>query len=316
MGRLDRASAAIANALRILPSCGEPGFQSPGTLASGLSVILRARLSPIERLTLASAACLALDHEELDTLMTAAQHHRAPFARGGWHPRGYPETGRNRAMTTSETQAAVAEFNDYFGLCPDCHAAPSYRNVNRTHVAHCEKCRVKWIIGANLFSCWRGESEADWKANANFLADFREVEPYFTSDDGVAAHDRKHRDLIGEGIQIVCGNGGFFVVAVPGKFADIGGDPVDVIYGPLETREAADCARTDVILNIEDAGHYYGPSEVPSEHWNAHGRVLLFLRDREGKTPKELALELMQMTPWGPQARPQPGNNMDMEIPF
>ena len=215
-------------------------------------------------------------------------------------------------MATDTTPAKET----YFGLCPDCHAEPAIRNVNRTHVAHCEKCRVKWIIGANLFSSWRDETEADWKDSASLLSGFREVQPYFASDDGFAAHDKKRRDLTEEGIQIVRGNGGFFVVSVVGKFADMGGDPVDVIYGPLETREAADCARTEVILNIEDAGHYYGPSEVPSEHWNAHGRLLLFLRDREGKTPEELALELMQMAPWGPQAQPQPGNYMHDECPF
>ena len=94
------------------------------------------------------------------------------------------------------------------------------------------------------------------------------------------------------------------------------GIPLGKVKGLPQPREGADCARTDVNLNIEAAGHYYGPAEVPSEHWNAQGRLLLFLRDREGKTPEELALELMQMTPWGPRAQPQLGNCMDEEIPF
>ena len=69
---------------------------------------------------------------------------------------------------------------------------------------------MKWIIGANLFSSWRGETETDWQANAAFLADFSLVEPYHTpedrretfasrgmhclqTDDEGAAHDKKRR---------------------------------------------------------------------------------------------------------------------------
>jgi len=36
MGRLDRASAAVANALRVLPAAGDPGYPSPGEIAAGL----------------------------------------------------------------------------------------------------------------------------------------------------------------------------------------------------------------------------------------------------------------------------------------
>jgi len=35
MQRLDRASAAVANALRVLPAAAEPGYPSPGELAAG-----------------------------------------------------------------------------------------------------------------------------------------------------------------------------------------------------------------------------------------------------------------------------------------
>ncbi len=72
-GRLDRAGAAVATALQILPVTGDPGHMSPGELAAGLALILRARCGPMERLTLASAALMALDRDNLDSLMTAAQ---------------------------------------------------------------------------------------------------------------------------------------------------------------------------------------------------------------------------------------------------
>ena len=34
-GWLDRAGAAVANALRVLPAAGEPGYPSPGEIAAG-----------------------------------------------------------------------------------------------------------------------------------------------------------------------------------------------------------------------------------------------------------------------------------------
>ena len=229
-------------------------------------------------------------------------------------------------MATDTTPAKET----YFGLCPDCHAEPAIRNVNRTHVAHCEKCRVKWIIGANLFSSWRGESEADWEANAAFLVDFREVEPYFTpkdrretiasrgtaclqTDDEAAAHDRKRRHLIEQTIKTVCGSGGWYVVEVPGKNADIGGDSVDIIHGPLESKEAAEFARKDAVLSIERDGFPCVGSEVPSEEWNVPGRLLRFLHDHEGKSPEDLASALASSTPWVKYDRePVP----DDQLPF
>lgn len=72
MRRLDRASAAVANALRILPIAGEPGYPSPGQIAAGLATILRARLGPNERLTIASATMLSLDRDAAEELAEAA----------------------------------------------------------------------------------------------------------------------------------------------------------------------------------------------------------------------------------------------------
>ena len=75
-GRLDRASAAVANALRVLPAAGEPGYPSPGEIAAGLALILRARCGPMERLTLASAALMALDRDARQDLLHAAERDR------------------------------------------------------------------------------------------------------------------------------------------------------------------------------------------------------------------------------------------------
>jgi len=53
-----------------------------------------------------------------------------------------------------------------------------------------------------------------------------------------------------------------------------------VIYGGLETREAAEVARQDAMIGLLDATHRqpYGPSEVPKKYFNAVGRVLAKLR--------------------------------------
>ncbi len=74
--RPDRTGSAVAIALRILPSCGDPGYPSPGELAAGLAIILRARCGPMERLTLASAALMALDRDARQELTQAAERDR------------------------------------------------------------------------------------------------------------------------------------------------------------------------------------------------------------------------------------------------
>ena len=74
--RLDRASAAVANALRVLPAAGEPGYPSPGEIAAGLALIFRVRYGPMERLTLASAAMMALDADARHELTQAAERDR------------------------------------------------------------------------------------------------------------------------------------------------------------------------------------------------------------------------------------------------
>ena len=59
--RVANAGWALVCALQALPAAGEPGYPAPGKLAAQLAFIFRARLSPMERLCLASAGMLALD---------------------------------------------------------------------------------------------------------------------------------------------------------------------------------------------------------------------------------------------------------------
>ena len=71
-GRLAKAGAAVADALRVLPAAGDPGHMPPGEIADDLSIVFRKRLGPNERLTLASAAMMSLDPDSRDTLIRAA----------------------------------------------------------------------------------------------------------------------------------------------------------------------------------------------------------------------------------------------------
>ena len=71
MQRLERVSAAVANALRILPVAGEPGFMSPGGIAAGLADILRAHAGPSERLCIAAGAVQSLDADAAHGLAQA-----------------------------------------------------------------------------------------------------------------------------------------------------------------------------------------------------------------------------------------------------
>ena len=58
-----------------------------------------------------------------------------------------------------------SEVLDHYG-CPDCGQPMSgYANAGRTHIGYCLPCQVLWIIGANLFSSWQHETEAQQRAD-------------------------------------------------------------------------------------------------------------------------------------------------------
>jgi hypothetical protein len=65
-----------------------------------------------------------------------------------------------------------------FGGCPTCHRNDGYTNAGRTHVCYCLEHRVSWVIGCNLFSSWKDETEAEQRAAwaAIGLDDFARVE--------------------------------------------------------------------------------------------------------------------------------------------
>lgn len=72
------------------------------------------------------------------------------------------------------------DLNDcYFGACPHCHETDGCLNVQSTHWFVCDKHKVAWCIGSNLFSSWQDETKEDWERNAAKLDSYEEVKPVY-----------------------------------------------------------------------------------------------------------------------------------------
>ncbi len=70
-------------------------------------------------------------------------------------------------------------IDDYFGVCPQCRRHDGFINVGRSHYFFCKEHRVKWCVGANLFSSWRDETEAEQRRiyDEIGLGEFEKIEP-------------------------------------------------------------------------------------------------------------------------------------------
>lgn len=76
--------------------------------------------------------------------------------------------------------------DDHFGLCPTCHRTDGYLNVGRDHWFICVEHQVTWRAGANIFSDWRGETQAQQLRNARKLERYRVVKPFYWPESGEA----------------------------------------------------------------------------------------------------------------------------------
>lgn len=65
------------------------------------------------------------------------------------------------------------------GRCPYCAGAGELVNVERSHYIVCRKHRAAWFVGANLYSCWRHETEEKWAKNKKLLRSCKFVDPIF-----------------------------------------------------------------------------------------------------------------------------------------
>jgi hypothetical protein len=54
------------------------------------------------------------------------------------------------------------DYDDYFGLCPDCHKADGYANAGRTHVFFCKTHRKRWIAGPST-EAEKARRQALWR---------------------------------------------------------------------------------------------------------------------------------------------------------
>jgi len=61
----------------------------------------------------------------------------------------------------------------FVGNCPFCSRPFEYLNIQNDHWAYCDKCRIKELVGKDLFPSWRVETEAIWQANAEKIRDYR-----------------------------------------------------------------------------------------------------------------------------------------------
>jgi len=80
-------------------------------------------------------------------------------------------------VVNGESRNDESRNDHYFGVCPECGKV-EYVNIGRQHWMFCLEHKVKWLIGSNLFSSWRDETEAEWQRNAEVLEGFREIEPH------------------------------------------------------------------------------------------------------------------------------------------
>ena len=62
-----------------------------------------------------------------------------------------------------------------FGHCPFPKHENYYLNIGRGHWMVCDKCKITWMIGANLFSSWRQENETIWRANSERIKEYKVV---------------------------------------------------------------------------------------------------------------------------------------------
>jgi hypothetical protein len=69
----------------------------------------------------------------------------------------------------------VCDDEHYFGHCPVPGHENHCLNIGRSHWMVCDQCKIKWLIGENLFRSWREEGQDIWKANAERITDYKEV---------------------------------------------------------------------------------------------------------------------------------------------
>ena len=76
----------------------------------------------------------------------------------------------------TDSRPVVFDDDNYFGHCLVPEHENYYLNIGREHWMVCDKCRLKWFIGANLFSSWRHQNKDVWVANKKKLRLYRDID--------------------------------------------------------------------------------------------------------------------------------------------
>lgn len=116
---------------------------------------------------------------------------------------------------------------NHFGVCPTCRRQDGCHSIGPDHWYVCDTHKVKWMIGSDLFSCWRDLTPQERFRNADKLAGYREVEPYSFLKHGPPAERAAYRAAVAE-VKRLATQAGLRVRI--DTFADIIVDPID---GPI-----------------------------------------------------------------------------------
>jgi hypothetical protein len=111
---------------------------------------------------------------------TRHQYRSNATGRGPPEDHDAPARPVTRRSPMTDTMMSTRQ-DDGFGLCPHCHQMDGYANAGRSHRAYCKEHRVSWLIGANLFSDWRDQTEEEQRAiwEDIGLSTFKDIVPFF-----------------------------------------------------------------------------------------------------------------------------------------
>jgi hypothetical protein len=76
----------------------------------------------------------------------------------------------------TKSTPVIRDDDNYFGHCPIPEHENYYLNIGRGHWMVCDECKIKWFIGANLFSSWREENKGTWRTNAKRIKDYQGID--------------------------------------------------------------------------------------------------------------------------------------------
>jgi hypothetical protein len=81
----------------------------------------------------------------------------------------------NKIRYLSMAKVIYDNEDNYYGHCPFPEHENCYLNIYREHWFYCDKCKIKWYWGSNLFSSWKEENEDVWAKNRKKIKNYEEI---------------------------------------------------------------------------------------------------------------------------------------------